>query len=172
MARLSFDPKAFIPGAEDLFGESDLKLYAEAIIIGTKSYPDTRVGGGLQYSYEDWKEKMPVTFGFNLPAFGILDVFNMEFEWWDSKYINNYYNVYMNTSLPNPDIPKSGIKRSPWKWSVYAKRSFFNGHFSFIAQAARDHMRLPSAAYQRASSHEMLIEAGNWWWSFKTSFSF
>jgi hypothetical protein len=172
MGRLSFDPKALIPGAENIFGESDLKLYVEALIIGTKSYPDTRLGGGLQYSYENWKEKMPVTFGFNVPAFGILDVFNMEFEWWDSKYINNYYNVYITTSLPNPDKPNPKVTRSPWKWSILAKKSFYDGHFSIIAQAARDHMRLPSANYQHSPTQEMLVEAGNWWWSFKTSFSF
>lgn len=172
MGRLSFDPKVFIPRANELFGESDLKFYAEAIVIGTTSYPDTRLGGGQQYSYSKWKEKMPVTFGFNLPAYKILDVFNMEFEWWDSKYINNYYNVYITTSLPNPDKLNSKVNRSPWKWSVLAKKSFCDGHFSVIGQAARDHMRLPSANYQHSPTQEMLVEAGDWWWSFKTSFSF
>lgn len=172
MGRLSFDPKVFIPRADKLFGESDLKFYAEAIVIGTTSYPDTRLGGSRQYSYSNWKEKMPVTFGFNLPAYKILDVFNMEFEWWDSKYINNYYNVYMTSSLPTQDKVNPKISRSPWKWSVFAKRSFCDGHFSLFAQAARDHMRLPSANYQHSPSREMLIEAGDWWWSLKTSFSF
>lgn len=173
MARFSFDPKVFIPDATSLFGESDLKLYAEAIIIGTTSYPDTRLGSlSPQLSYKSWKEKMPITFGFNLPTFKILDVLNIEFEWWGSKYLNTYRDVYINTSLPNPESLKPTITESPWKWSVYTKKSFYDGHFSIVAQAARDHMRLPSAVYQKANHQEMLIEAGNWWWCLKTSFLF
>jgi hypothetical protein len=172
MARLSFDPKRLWAGSGNLFGKEDLKCYAEAIVIGTTSYPDTRLGGGLMYSYKNWQEKMPVIFGINLPAYRILDVFNMELEWWNSKYMNNYYNVYITTSLPIPDKPLDGINRSPWKWSVLAKKSFNGGHFSVIAQAARDHMRLPSANYQHSPTQEMLVEAGDWWWCLKTSFSF
>jgi hypothetical protein len=172
MARVSFDPKVFIPDAEKIFGKADLKFYGEAILIGTTSYPDTTGTGSPQPSYSRWQEKIPVTFGLNLPTYRILDVLNLEFEWWDSKYYNDYRDVYVQTSLPNAPGLTPGITESPWKWSIYAKRSFCDGHFALVAQAARDHMRLPSAYYQHANHREMLVEAGNWWWCLKTTFSF
>jgi hypothetical protein len=172
MGRLSLDPKAFFPGSEKYFGEDDLKAYLEVIVIGTKSYPDSSPSGIKVSSYENILQKMPVSFGFNLPSFKVLDVLNMEFEWWDCRYYNDYGNIYRSTSLPMPSLAIPQIVISPWKWSVYAKKSFFDGHLSFIAQAARDHMRLPCAQYDLANGREMLVEAGTWWWCFKTAFSF
>ncbi len=172
MGRLSVDPKFLIPGSEDVFGKNDLKMYVEALIIGIKSYPDTTAGGVYQPSYARWQEKTPVTFGFNLPTFKILDLLNLEFEYFGSKYFNTYYDIFITSSLPNAELPVTGISESKWKWSVFAKKSFFNGHTAITVQMARDHMRLPSASYTKANHREMLVEDGNWWWTVKTSYQF
>jgi hypothetical protein len=171
MGRLSFDPKFFFGEGKKPFGASDLKLYVEAIVIGTKSYPDSTLNSP-QPSYSKWQEKTPVTFGINLPAFRKLDVFNMEFEWWGCKYYNDYRDIYLVNSLPNTPALIDGIDKSNWKWSLYAKKSLCNGHCAVIGQLARDHMRLPSARYEKANHREMLIQSGDWWWQTRTVFSF
>jgi len=183
MGRISIDPKAFLPWKE-MLGENDLKLYAEADIIGLKDYPDTGID---QYnapvliapSYNKLWQKMPVTVGFNFPTFKILDVLNGELEWFRARYYNDPSNLinYGSKPLPygvwlwnEPAIPHP-IK-SYLKWSVYAKKSFLNGHFAITGQLARDHMRLPCAAYSYEMWNELLVEAEDWCWTLKTSWLF
>jgi hypothetical protein len=71
MARLSFAPQAFFKWK--YLGENDLKLYAEADLIGLENYPDTGYTGGQPVgcapSYNNWKEKTPVAVGFNFPTY-------------------------------------------------------------------------------------------------------
>jgi len=171
MARFSIDPKFLFGNGKRHFGESDLKVYVEALLIGAKSYPDSTLSAP-QPSYSDWKEKTPVTFGINLPAFGIIDLLNLEFEWWGCKYYNDYRDIYLVNSLPNAPAHVDGIDKSYWKWSLYAKESLFDRHCALVCQVARDHMRLPSARYEKANHREMLVQAGDWWWVTKLCFAF
>jgi hypothetical protein len=204
MGRISIDPKVFIQWKE--FGENDLKLYAEADIIGIKSYPDTGInqGGQPQFlapSYNKLWQKMPVTIGFNLPThpvvtYGVLpgllvwwlenkfnnkyrlDILNVELEWFGARYYNDPSNLINYGSQPLPynvwafwDQSVSP-RKCFLKWSVYAKKTFLNGHFSITGQLARDHMRLPCAAYSYEMWNELLVEAKDWGWYLKTSWMF
>jgi hypothetical protein len=237
MGRISIDPKYFLKSS--LLGKEDLKLYAEADIIGLKSYPDSAVliGGYAQTdsagnlvkrlaapSYGTWWQKMPVMIGFNAwtnpfitysvaPALLIaglekkidykvsyafwpgiallyleeltkintrLDILNLEVEWFGAKYYNDAtglinqgnkplpYNVNTAVDYPSRKMPL----KSETKWSVYAKKSFFNGHFALVGQVGRDHMRLQTAAYDNEIYSELLIEPDDWWWVLKTFWLF
>jgi len=191
MARVTFDPKAFIKSS--MLGENDLKVYFEADIIGIKSYPDSAVlvGGNAQTdasgnpvkkqtapSYDKWWEKMPVMFGVNVPTFKILDILNFEGEWFGAKYYNDASGVLNQGSKPLPwnvivdDASQKLPAKSQLKWSIYAKKSFFNGHFALTGQVGRDHMRLPTADYDNEMYNELLIEPSDWWWVLKTSWMF
>jgi len=191
MARISLDPKAFMPSS--IFGVNDLKIYAEADIIGLKDYPDSAVlvGGNSQTdslgnpvkkqtapSYNVWWQKMPVMIGINIPTFKALDVLSAEFEWFGAKYYNDASGVLNQGSKPLPwnviidDASQKLPAKAQLKWSVYAKRSFFGGHFALIGQVGRDHMRLQTAAYDNEMYNELLIEGNDWWWVLKTCWSF
>lgn len=172
MARLSIDPLAFVKKNSTVFGKSDLKIYGELLIIGLESYPDSTLLKVYNPSYSDWKEKAPVTFGINFPTFNLLDVFNLELEYFGSKYYNDYRQIYAIDGLPVSPAFNEGIKESKWKWSVYLKKSFFKERCAITTQFARDHMRLFSIIYDDANHREMLVQAGDWWWATKLSFSF
>jgi hypothetical protein len=172
MARLSIDPLAFIREGNTYFGKDDFKIYGELLIIGTESYPDTTASGKPNPSYSNWKEKTPVTFGINLPTFKLLDVLNVEFEYWGTKYYNDYRQIYVIDGYPLAPSLNGNVTESKWKWSAYLKKSFFNEHCAIVVQLARDHMRLFDVLYDHANHREMLVEAGNWWWASKLSFAF
>jgi hypothetical protein len=171
MLKFSVDPLAFVRPSP-LFGKNDLKIYAEALLVGWKSYPDTTAKKFYTPSYSDWKEKTIITFGFNLPTFTILDVLSLEFEYWGSEYYNDYRQIYVQDGRPLAPGFNENVKESKWKWSLYMKKTFFNEHMAVTAQCARDHMRLFSALYDRANHREMLVQAGDWWWVTKISFNF
>lgn len=175
MGRLSLDPKAFMSNAEKYFGAEDLKLYVEAILIGAKAYPDSGEDDGsilAHMSFSNPREKTPITFGVNIPTFKALDVLNMEFEYFESKYLNDVSHFVIAEAVPRHASLIDGIEEAKWKWSVYAKKSFFDGHFAVICQAARDHMQLASALFQKNYRRDVLIEQGHWWWATKMEFLF
>jgi hypothetical protein len=180
MGRISIDPKAFIKSK--ILGENDLKLYAEACIIGAKNYPDSGILMGGSYtlvapSYNNLLEKTPIAVGFNFPAFKLLDVLNVEVEYFGSKYLNDAAQMINLGSQPQPSLiifqdTTTGIVESKYKWSVYVKKSLFNGHFAITGQIGRDHMRLPCASYNDEMWNELLVEEKDWWWVLKTSWMF
>lgn len=144
MGRVSLDPKVFLGGPGPL-GPQDLKIYAEAAVLGLKDYP---------VLYEKLSERIPVMVGFNLPTFGFLDVLAFELEHFGSKFPNNIEQVY-NNRLPMPqfyselasvdtighyDPAHPAFSRDDWKWSLYARKRVFGG-LRIHAQAAADHMR-------------------------------
>jgi hypothetical protein len=234
MGRISLNPMVFLPqeiNGWKVFGKDDWRLYAEADIIGVKSYPDTVLTAGNEKqmrapSYNKLLEKMPVAIGINLwsdPVFtyGIapeillavledrynwktqlpttvgcllsgvalsylekkfnwntrLDVLNFELEWFGARYYNDASNVINKYMTPLPyNVQYWGSSESPkknfYKWSVYAKKSFWNGHFALTAQVGRDHLRLPCADYQNELWNELLVEENDWAWYLKTSWMF
>jgi hypothetical protein len=188
MGRISIDPKVFLPkefevfGQRLSFGESDLRLYAEADLIGLKDYPDTGITQGNQKqlvapSYDTWYDKMPVAIGFNFPVFNSLDVLNVEVEYFSARYYNDASNVINRGMTPLPynvqywQTPGNPNK-SFIKWSLFAKKSFFHGHFAITGQIGRDHLRLPCAAYDNELWNELLVEDKDIAWYLKTSWMF
>jgi len=171
MLKTSIDPLAFVRPST-LFGKNDLKVYAEALIVGLNSYPDSTFKKRYTPSYSDLWEKTIITFGVNLPTFTILDVLSLEFEYWGSEYYNDYRDIYIYAPRPLAPGLNDDIRESKWKWSLYMKRSFLDGHMAITAQCARDHMRLFNVVYNKANHREMLVQAGDWWWVTMISFNF
>jgi hypothetical protein len=180
MGRLSIDPRVFIPWKG--FGENDLRLYAEADIIGVKDYPDSGIINGQQYdlvapSYDNIWERMPVSVGFNFPTFKTLDVLSLELEWFGANYYNDASGLLNLGSKPLPwnvlNTAQTPMPiKSKVKWSLYAKRSFCGGHFALTGQIARDHLTLPTADYDNQMYNELLVEWKDWWWCLKASWMF
>lgn len=182
MGRISIDPKVFLPW-HDMMGENDFKLYAEADLIGVKNYPDSGYTSTsatskdlVAPSYDTWWQRMPVSVGFNLPTFKTIDVLNAEIEWFGAKYYNDASNVITYGSAPLPwdwqDKANIHYSKSEIKWSVYASKSLFGGHFAIIGQIGRDHLRLPCALYDSESWAELLVTSDDWWWTLKTKWMF
>ena len=71
MARLSFDPKRLITsdGFGGFFSEQDLKIYTEAAMLGTKSYPRAF---NSPIWYMSRLERIPVLFGLTWPTHPLL----------------------------------------------------------------------------------------------------
>jgi hypothetical protein len=133
VGRFSLDPQAFFNCR--IFGKEDLKVYAEAALLGEKNY-------AAWYTHRN--ERIPVMFGINFPAFKLLDVLSLEAEWYGSKYWNSQENIWKGRSpvpytggSPDPDNwqPKTD---NYWKWSVYASRKIGN-YIRISGQAASDH---------------------------------
>jgi hypothetical protein len=170
MVHLTLDPKWFFKSHR--FGSEDLKLYAELDILGWKNYPGW---------YENRLERMPVTVGFNVPCFKLLDVLAIEGEWFGSKYWNSMEFVWKDRS-PVPytgNFNQSDI--TGWqaktdddiKWSVYASKKIGdNIRASF--QVASDHtMRtgyMSDATKLRYT--EMVPRTRDWYFMGRVSYLF
>jgi hypothetical protein len=165
MARIMLDPKMlFVSPASSPFGTNDLRLYAEIAVLGVKDYP--------RY-YTAVNKRRPVVFGFNVPTFKVLDLLSVEWEWYGNDYPNSYENIYMYLQpYPTQPITAFDSKDDDIKWSVYLKRSFFNGRFSVTGQVARDHIRLVSFQDDLAFMQEAITKKDHWHWTIKTQFGF
>jgi len=159
MGRLTIDPKPIF--STTIFGKEDLKLFAEAAVLGVKNYP---------YYYNDISKRIPVMFGINLPFFKLLDICAIQLEWYGSEWENTLEGPLLNqVPLPtisiSPDNPEAVLDDSTiymdhpvsaiypqyktfrelwstdnWKWSIYMKRNF-GKYFSLMLQMANDHLR-------------------------------
>jgi hypothetical protein len=180
MARICFDPKAFIPLS--IFGKEDLKIYSEAAILGVKNYPaNDSLNSKFAtpnniWGYDSLKNKIPVLLGLNVPTFKFLDVLSVEVEWYGCPYPNNYAAELGKGNIPSLPLPdfydRPGYLytyEDNWKWSVYAKKMFMHDHYGVILQVARDHTRLESlldeAKYNELE--ESLQEKRMWSWMAK-----
>ncbi len=147
MGMFSLDLKRWLPSTGSL-GEADCKLYGEAALLGLKNY-------GTIYAKRS--QRIPVMGGFNLPAFGILDLLSLEVEWYGSPYKNDLSNIgnpgaivapWMSsnglTPIPSPGPVSPGAypdsTRDNWKWSLLAQKTFAR-HIRFMGQIANDHYR-------------------------------
>ncbi len=147
MAMFSFDPKRWI-AFSDILGAEDLKIYGEVAVLGLKNYGTY---------YDDVKERIPVMVGFNVPTFGILDVFSLEVEYYASPFKNDLGNIGNPNAIvapwmwqnaltpiasPGPVSPGAYADSTAdnWKWSVFARKTVAK-HIQFTAQIANDHTR-------------------------------
>jgi hypothetical protein len=172
MARASFDIKGLVP--MDFFGEEDLKLYGEVAVLGLKNYP--------RY-YDNLSQRIPVMLGFNIPVFGLLnlflpgftrhDLFKVELEYQGTDVPNGIYRTfYPQYYGPIPDsIP--GVKRTMLKWSLYANKKI-GSHLSLIGQIANDHL-MPdnyNIHNQYQPLTDVTLRANDWWWVVKVRFDY
>jgi hypothetical protein len=109
--------------------------------------------------------------GFNIPAFGLLDVVAYEFEWFSSKYPNDYYQVeYSGYPIPVPNQNPQSATYTPARcyWSLYLKKTFA-GHVYFVTQFGRDHSRLSS--FDNQYKVEAMPGEKHWSWRGKLGVS-
>jgi hypothetical protein len=155
-AKLSLDIKAIF-GSPDFFGKEDLKLYGEWAWLGVKNYP---------VFYDTASQRMPVMFGVNLPAFGLLDYCAVEAEFYSSPHDNTP--PYKPDQVYPHDVGLGS--KDDWKWSVSLKRSLTD-NLALHFRAARDHLRLQDAS-GAVERYERIVEKQHWYWSSELILSF
>jgi hypothetical protein len=195
MARTTIDPLFFMRESDfgRLLGEGG-KIYGEVDILGLKNYPrnDTarKMPDGTPYSgdnifgYDSLMNKMPLTFGINIPAPFVFDICAVEFEYYQMRYPNCFVyvfedglpipqkNGYINSSFGDPENAYSVSDN--WKWSVYVKRNI-SKNFRVVAQASRDHQRwkIPGFIWDKwADWDDICHRPNNWIWNLKGEVSF
>src|SRR5690606_26483278 len=141
------DLRKFLP-ASPLLGPDELRVFAEAALLGVKDYP---------VFYEKKTERMPVMLGANLPGFGLLGLVALQYESYRSPHRNSDLESNQSTGA-TPDFPASndhvlsrdtyadGLSRDDHSWSVLVRKNLARG-LTFSAQAARDHARMVSHAF-------------------------
>ena len=167
MAVLNLDIKKIIFGDDypSLFGEEDGRLYAEMNILGLKNY---------YYWYDTLSQRIPISFGVKIPAFKILDVFALEFEYFGSRYPNSYDRP-LNANTPYPEVQEISYDpndwaHDDWKWSLYARKTLFG--VTLIGQVARDHLQLWSYRPVDQIFRDNLIQPKDWYYQIKIQYKF
>jgi hypothetical protein len=175
MARGSVDLKA-LAGVKGPFGGKGLILYSEVALLGVKSYP--------KY-YDKILRRMPVMFGFNIPAFGFLDELSLEMEYYANRNVTDFQKEQYDISwVPRPkahiEVPGGAgaavdtfvtdTRGDDWKWALYASK-VFGKHLKLSAQAANDHLRT-GGFYLRPEQSETLSDTFDWYWMCKVAYYF
>ncbi len=137
MANASFDAKALF-GYNEIFGSEDLKIYSEVALLGIKN------DSIYKEVFGDNLHRMPIMFGFNIPAFKYLDKLSIETEWYGAKFKDDL-TQFDHTAGNKPSAktvlkPNENNKRDNWKWSLYASK-VIQQHFKLSLQVANDHYR-------------------------------
>jgi len=159
MGRAVFDPKPLF--GKTKLGKEDLKLYAEAAILGVENYP---------YLYEDITERVPVMVGLHLPAFNIVDILAAECEWYGSPHRNNPNN-YESSGYAIPEGRFSAGDEDDIKWAVTARKNILDG-FSVMGRVASDHIRLKDGTGWVRDEQERTIAPDQWYWTLELKFEF
>ena len=153
MARFALDFKPIL-GATMAW-----KLYGEWAMLGVRNYP---------IFYEKPLERMPMMLGLDIPTFGLLDMLNVEMEYWKNPFLNSGFGAsYEGKATPYLDIlsynqasltsTSQDLKDDDFSWSISATKSF-GGAFSVTAKAARDHaqvMQLNAPTISKSYTDEM-----------------
>lgn len=179
MGRITLDPKAFFDFS--FFGSEDLKLYGEANLLGIKNFKGW---------YENRKNRIVYTMGFNFPAFKILDVFAIEGEYWENPYWNSFQNIWKN-GYPTPFIGNDAqapnyyrfsdpsdtnyvykpVTGKNWKWSIYASKTIFD-RLSFVCQFSSDHTMRDKYLYPTKRYTELVPRTKDWYWMTKIKYCY
>ena len=108
-------------------------------------------------------------FGFNIPAFKLLDYLSVELEWYGWPYASNYY--YLDGFYWNLPLPKGASGSSAWKYSFNLRKTMWN-HISIIGQIARDHTRHDVYYNGQADVYEIFQTKDEWGWWLKLQYNF
>ena len=172
MARAAFDPKPLFPSfLSDAMGKKDLRLYGEVCIVGLSDYVNYDTTKYPYQFYNTMADRTLWMVGADIPAFKLLDVLALEFEYFPNRFPNSYQQVF-NNSTPIPlDVTASGRSISPWKWSLYAKRTFLR-NFALIGQIARDHFVFTNSNPKVQIKEDVLTRPGDMWWVLRLNANF
>lgn len=159
MARFRLDAKQIF--AWEGLGKQDWVLYGEAALLGTKNY--------AKY-YDKPLRRIPVMLGLNLPAWGWLDKFSLEVEYYASKNMADYGKMETSYSwVPRTD-PSVNNARDDWKWALYFSK-VVQGNLRLSGQVANDHLRMfgpPDIGF--ISYAETLTTPKDWYWMLKATY--
>jgi hypothetical protein len=173
MARLALDIKSLFP--TDIFGPRDLRLYAEAAVLGIQDYPGF---------YDSLYQRIPVMIGFTVPTFKVLDVLAVEVELFSNRYPNSLEYVWERRA-PAPydgvrygDIHSQDSTLYPYtdkdnlKWSVYLKKTFGKS-LALSGQIANDHLQRYSLmpGYFRVYQ-DVCQKPSDWYWMLRVHYLF
>ncbi|MEO6094332.1 MAG: hypothetical protein ABIW76_01175 [Fibrobacteria bacterium] len=153
----------------------DMILYGEWALLGWENFP---------VYYEKRTDRMPIMFGFNLPTFGLLNLFALQGEHFSSPFQNNSYSLggsnYATPWYPNGTTKEFSEKeyndlstKDDWAWSVLVQRSFYRS-FTLSGQIARDHLRTVGTDWfygSRLEPTEDLHKISDWYWAFQLAWS-
>lgn len=168
MGRISLDLKTLFTSSR--FRKEDMRLYAEAALLGWKNYP---------VYYENRLDRVPVMLGMNIPTFGILDLLAVQVERFHSPFENstlslgdkNHATPYLPQGVEEiPYFSKSDYNdittRDDWAWTVLMRRNVLST-LSVSAQFAKDHMRTVGTdwSYQaKLEPNTDLHSLSDWYW--------
>jgi hypothetical protein len=202
MARGTIDIKSLFGWENSILGQEDLKIFAEAAILGVKDYtaykdtvvyanPDDLNGKHLMARtngyYDSLWQRMPIMFGMNIPAFKLLDKLALQFEWYGSRWpVGPYSKKFDEFELPLPSLsnedntaasdfydPKRGYNYHTDDWKwVLYAKKTFDGHFSIVAQMGRDHLKHRINWVPMQDITDMMPKPSHWYWMVKTLFQF
>jgi hypothetical protein len=173
MGRASLDLKKLFPS--EYFSSEDLRLYSEIALLGFKNYP---------VYYKSILGRMPIMVGFNVPTFRFLDLFSVQFEYFNSPNLNNTLPLgQSNWAIPYlPEKTQSIFsqksyndlaKKDNFAWSVLLRKRIFSS-LSVNAQVARDHLRTLNTDWyygSRFEPNEVLYKTSSWYWMFQLSWN-
>jgi len=134
MFMASIDIKAMF-GSPGIFGPEDLKVFAELGVLGVQDQP---------LYYTDIRKRAPLMFGMNIPAFKLLDLLSLQFEYYDNPWPNDSRN-FVYSLVPTYDLAgEKGnefkpIRSDDWHWSMLARKKWAYGNV--YLQVASDYLR-------------------------------
>jgi hypothetical protein len=162
MGKAAFDPKPLL-GETGIFGREDLRLYAEFGVLGLQDQP---------LFYTDITKRIPVMFGFNLPAFKILDLLSLQFEYYGSDWPTNSRHLQY-TQVPLPYLKEGNVEtynptyEDNWHWSLLARKQFAYGNI--FLQVARDYLR--TITYDVHPTYSPIVDVpGEWYYTVRLEF--
>lgn len=172
MARANLDLKHFF--GSSIFGPQDMRLFAEAAVLGVKNYP---------VFYDDIMQRVPIMFGFNFPGFRIIDLISIQGEYFGSPYTNSYGSLFGNAFIPSlptgDDLVASKTAYNDigthdnWAWSVLVQKKMAGAAW-ISARLARDHSRLASQKFWGGPgwvSDEIFSSPKDWYWMVQFGFA-
>ncbi len=166
MARATFDPKPLLP--ELGMSPSDFKIFAEVALLGVENRP---------VFYTDRMRRVPIMAGINIPAFGWLDLFSVQAEWYDSPWLNNTWPIGSDGNNV-PFVPDASDRltsshsyydladKDNFKYSLLLRKRLGAGT-TLSLQAASDHLRIPDATSYygpQLNPNEVTVRKSDWYW--------
>lgn len=166
MGRISLDLKPLFNSP--VFKKDDMRIYTEAALLGWKNYP---------VYYENRMDRLPIMVGVNLPTFGLLDLFAVQVERFQSPYENstlslgdeNHATPYLppGDNLYFSDSEYNDITtRDDLAWSILLRRNIAST-LTISAQFAKDHIRTVGTdwSYQaKLEPNTDLHSLDDWYW--------
>jgi hypothetical protein len=189
MGRAAFDPKAFMPPeVAAKFGTKDLRIFAEAAVLGLKDYPaHMPQAGGTDTAwvpdtaanyYGTLSQRIPVMAGFNFPVCNLVDYLSFQVEYFGWPYKNVFYRetkktVYAVPPLDNAtsEYQKEDYLYDSWKWSLGFRKTLAKG-FSAVGQVARNHIRHEFWQESQRDDEEALTRSNEWYWVARMQYDF